>query len=146
MSLYVIDTDILTLYQFGHAVVVQHALTHPPEELATTIISVEEQLSGWYTKLRRTSQRDDLARVYQRMTEAVRFLSRLQLLPFPEPAIERFEQLKAAIRNVNKNDLRIAAIALEHGGILNHTQHTGLSASTRVDDGRLDKVDFDTRF
>jgi len=25
----------------------RHALTHPPEELAITVITVEEQLSGW---------------------------------------------------------------------------------------------------
>lgn len=54
MSLYVLDTDILSLYRRGHAEVVRHTLTHPPEALAITIITVEEQLSGWYTLLRRT--------------------------------------------------------------------------------------------
>jgi predicted nucleic acid-binding protein len=37
---------------------------------------------------------------------------------FTEPAIERFEQLKAAKLNIGITDLRIAAIVLEHGGIL----------------------------
>jgi tRNA(fMet)-specific endonuclease VapC len=48
MSLYVLDTDTLSLYRHGHAAVVQHTLTHPPEVLAITVITVEEQLSGWY--------------------------------------------------------------------------------------------------
>ena len=48
MSLYVLDTDITTLYRRGHETVIRHALTHPPEELAITVITVEEQLSGWY--------------------------------------------------------------------------------------------------
>jgi tRNA(fMet)-specific endonuclease VapC len=118
MSLYVLDTDILTLYQFGHAAVVQHVQQQSTAQLAVSIISVEEQLTGWYTKLRRTTQHDQLARVYQHMTDAVRFLSRLQILPFPEPALQRYEQLRATFRRMNKNDLRIAAITLEHGGIL----------------------------
>ena len=46
MSLYVLDTDIATLYRRGHEAVMRHALTHPPEELATTVITVEEQLCG----------------------------------------------------------------------------------------------------
>jgi hypothetical protein len=46
MSLYVLDTNITTLYQRGHEAVMHHALTHPPAELAITVITVEEQLSG----------------------------------------------------------------------------------------------------
>ena len=52
MSLRVPDTDIMTLYQHGHPVVVQHVLAHNPDELALAVISVEEELTGWYTKLR----------------------------------------------------------------------------------------------
>jgi hypothetical protein len=44
MTFYVMDTDLLTLYQHGHASVVQRAGTHQPGEVATTIISVQEQL------------------------------------------------------------------------------------------------------
>ena len=46
------------------------------------------------------------------------FFSRLNVLSFTEPAIERYEQLRAAHRHVSKNDLRIAAIAPEHFGIV----------------------------
>ena len=46
MSRYVLDTDILSLYQEGHPGVRQHVASHRPDELSTTIISVEEQLSS----------------------------------------------------------------------------------------------------
>src|SRR6516164_1884256 len=75
MSLYVLDTDMLTLYRRGHETVMRHALTHPPEDLAITVITVEEQLSGWYTLLRRTKDTAKLARVYERLAETVTYYS-----------------------------------------------------------------------
>lgn len=115
MKLYVLDTDIMTLYQRGHPRVVHEVLTHPMDQLAITVISVEEELSGWYAKLRKVKKRDQLARAYQRMSEAVPFFARFRILSFTESAIDRFEDLCAIHRHVGKNDLRIAAIALENG-------------------------------
>jgi tRNA(fMet)-specific endonuclease VapC len=112
MALFVFDTDILSLFQTGHAIVRQRVAGHSPEELATTIITVEEQLSSWYTLRRRVKDRDKLARVYERFAENVRFLSGLQILSFPESAITRFEGLVQMKLGVRANDLRIAAIAL----------------------------------
>jgi len=116
MSWHILDTDTLTLYQSGHLVVVQRVSQCRPDDLALTIISVEEELTGWYTKLRRAKKKEHLARAYQRLTDAVRFFSRLNILSFTEPAIERYEALRTAHRQIGKNDLRIAAITLEHSG------------------------------
>lgn len=118
MKRHVLDTDTLTLYQGGHPAVVQHVVAHPLEHLAVTVISVEEQLTGWYTQLRQVKGRDQLARVYQRLAEGVQFLAQFQVLSFTEPAILRYEYLKGLKLNVGKYDLRIAAIVLEHGDIL----------------------------
>jgi tRNA(fMet)-specific endonuclease VapC len=49
------------------------------------------------------------------MTQAVRFLVRFDILSFAEPAIVRYEQLRKSHRRLDKNDLRIAAIALDGG-------------------------------
>ena len=87
-------------------------------ELALTIINVEEQLCGWYTRLRRAKKRDELAEIYERMTIAVRCYAGFKMLSFPAPAIARYEQLRAAHRNIGKNDLRIAAIVLHYGDTL----------------------------
>ena len=45
MSLHVLDTDTLSLLQEGHATAVARVAACPPEDLAITVISVEEQLS-----------------------------------------------------------------------------------------------------
>ena len=118
MSLWVLYTDVLTLFQRSHPVVCQHCALHPPAELAITVISVEEQFLGWYTPLRRARARDELATAYQGLTDFTSFVSRVQVLSFTEPAILRYEQLKALKLNIGKKDLRIAAIALEQGAIL----------------------------
>ena len=78
------------------------------------MISVEEQLSGWYRRLRQARKPDQLAVVYQRLATTVQLLSGWQILSFTQPAIIRYDQLRAARLNVRKMDLRIAAIALEN--------------------------------
>jgi tRNA(fMet)-specific endonuclease VapC len=118
MSLYVLDTDILSLYQHAHPVVCQNVTNHPANEIATTVITVQEQLFGWYHLLGQTKKPDQLAIVYQSLAETVHFLARWQILSFSEPAILRFEQLVTMKLNIGKMDLRIAAITLEIGGTL----------------------------
>ena len=49
MSLYVLDTDIVTLLRRGHSRVCQNVASHPTTDLAVTVLTIEEQLSGWYT-------------------------------------------------------------------------------------------------
>jgi tRNA(fMet)-specific endonuclease VapC len=118
VALYVLDTDTLSLFQRGHASVCAAARSRSPEDLAVTVITVEEQLSGWNTLLRQSTGRIQLAAVYQRLAENVKFLARLRILSFTETAIDRYERLRAEKLGVRAMDLRIAAIVVEHGGTL----------------------------
>ena len=118
MNRFVLDTDILTLFQHAHPAVVRHVQTRQPAQVTVTIISVDEILTGWYTKLRRAKTRPQLARAFGQLTDAVSFLSGVPIQTFSEPAILRYEQLRAAFRRMSKNDLRIAAITLENGDTL----------------------------
>jgi tRNA(fMet)-specific endonuclease VapC len=124
--LYLLDTDILTSYQQGHPLVCQHAsAVQSPDEITLSVISVEEQLSGWYTLLRRAKGPDDLSKVYQHLTDAVNFIAHFRVVSFSKPAIHRFDQLKAQKINIGGYDLRIAAIVLEVGATLvtHNTSH-----------------------
>jgi tRNA(fMet)-specific endonuclease VapC len=53
MNLWVLDTDMLTLWLRGHDTIAARIAATPPQQLATTIITVEELLRGWYTQVRR---------------------------------------------------------------------------------------------
>jgi tRNA(fMet)-specific endonuclease VapC len=79
---------------------------------------VEEQLSGWYTLLRRAKTAEHVARAYQRLADSVQLLGRFCVLSFTPPSIVRFERLKQQKLGVKHMDLRIAAIVLEHAGTL----------------------------
>lgn len=116
--IYVMDTDILTLFQEGHSVVQANVSVHPAHDIATTVISVEEQLSGWYALIRQTKHPDKLAWVYGKLAANVRALSRIAILDYDLPAIRQFETLRKLGLNVRMMDLRIAAIVLENNTTL----------------------------
>lgn len=114
MPLYLLDTDHLTHLRNGHPAVAARVRATPPDDIAACVISVEEQLDGWYKLLRQKQSRAKLADAYRRLGETVSFFADVRFLPFTEDAIERSEGLLKMRLNVGKNDLRIAAIALVH--------------------------------
>jgi tRNA(fMet)-specific endonuclease VapC len=118
MSLYVLDTDTLSLHERGHPTISPAVRACPPGTLAITVITVEEQLSGWYALLRRARQPQELAQAYERLANNVLFLAGLDILSFTESAIARYDSLNSLKLNIGRMDLRIAAITLENGGIL----------------------------
>jgi tRNA(fMet)-specific endonuclease VapC len=118
MSLFVLDTDMLTLVQEGHPGASQRFLATPAHELAITVLTVEEQLSGWYTQVRKAKRPDRLAWAYRRLAQNVGFLARLQIVTYDEAAIQRCDQLRKQNVKLKTFDLRIAAIVLEQKAIL----------------------------
>jgi len=118
MTQFVLDTDIVSLLQHGHQTVVGHIGRHRPNEVATTIITVEEQLSAWYTLLRRAKTTLELVPVYERMRDTLHFLSRLPILTFTERSALVYDQLRHQKPRVGRLDLRIAAIAISYHAAL----------------------------
>jgi tRNA(fMet)-specific endonuclease VapC len=115
MNVFVLDTDILTLFQREHASVVASVAQHAPPEIAISVVTVEEQLSGWYTEIRRAKRPERLVWAYRHLAANIRFVSRVQILDYDETAHERYEELKRLRLKVRKMDLQIAATALRHG-------------------------------
>jgi len=109
---------MVSLLQHRHQTVAAHVSKYGPDEVATTIITVEEQLRAWYTLLRRARSARDLVPVYERMTLAIQHLCRLPLLSFTETAASLYEQLRRQERRTGRMDLRIAAIALANHATL----------------------------
>src|SRR6266446_4524568 len=116
--MWALDTDTLTLWLRGQPAVVRRVEEHDPDELAITIITVEEVLSGWYRLIRQARNDDKLVRAYESLQQSVELFRQLQILPFDKAAVGRFHDLRRQHRPIGTNDLRIAAIVLQSGGSL----------------------------
>ncbi len=115
MSLYVFDTDTLTLFGRLHPVVVQNVIHHLADDIVVTAITVEEQVGGWYAAIRVARTPQQIEAAFTRFTSSVRALASWDVLPFTAAAVTRFQDLLRRKMNVGGNDLRIASIALEAG-------------------------------
>lgn len=117
MSLYILDTDHVSLFLRNHAVVTRHVHTMDPKMIAVTVITVEEQLRGWFKEIKRASG-PQIIWVYTRMRTAVDYFHTVQLLDFDQTAYEYYEKLQKQKIRIGTQDLRIAAIVLSVKGIL----------------------------
>src|SRR5262249_709475 len=89
-----------------------------PADLAITIITVEEILTGWYSQIRRAKKDEPLIRAYAALQQAVEFSARVRILAFGEEAIERVHELRPSRRRMGPSDLRIAVAVLVNDAIL----------------------------
>ena len=118
MSLFVLDTDHLSLYQRGTEPLLSKLLSRSPDELAITIITVEEQLRGRLAHVRKATTVFQLTERYYWLGEAVSHLSRLSMLYFDSTAAKVYEGLLSQKLRLGTQDLRIAAIVLSQGAVL----------------------------
>jgi tRNA(fMet)-specific endonuclease VapC len=115
MNAHLLDTDTLSLFQKGHPAVSQRCAAAAPQSMSISVITIEEQFLGWYTRSRQAKTDAELAQASEGMAHFARLIRQLPILAFTVPAIQRYRQLTKMKLNVGKNDLRIAAIALEAG-------------------------------
>jgi tRNA(fMet)-specific endonuclease VapC len=136
MSLYVLDTDHITLLRYGHAEIVARLQQTSEQDRAITIISIEEQLRGWFTQVRRARDAAKLTRAYQGLSQVIEMANAVRVLPFTAPAVQRYLELRKASPRVGKLDLAIAAIVLDVDGIVvtRNRQDFGQVPGLRVED------------
>lgn len=118
MTLFVLDTDHLSLYQRGIEPLLSRLLSHPPDELAITIITIEEQLRGRLAQVRKATTAARLVESYRWLGETFDQLSRLPVLDFNGPAATVYERLLSQKLRIGTQDLRIAAVVLSRSGVL----------------------------
>ena len=118
MSSFILDTDHLTLLQHNHPTVRARVLAANARDVAITLITIEEQPSGWYAKIRQAKKPKEIATAYAGFFETYETTKRLRVLPFSEMAVDRYLLLRKAHPRAGKMDLAIAAIALGEKAVL----------------------------
>ena len=115
MAVFLLDTDMLTLYQRNQSQVIAAVESHAADQLCVSTVTLEEQIGGWSSLARsgKTPQESEYAAML--LAALVVSWNRFAITPMTVSARVQFEVLARAKLNVKHNDLRIAAIAKEIG-------------------------------
>ncbi len=112
--MFLLDTDHLTLLFRGGAEglrIQRRMLPLAPKDVATTIITYEEQSRGWLSVISRAKSATEQIQAYGRLEHHLDYFRRLTVHGFSAPAAVEFQRLRKSVR-IGTMDLRIASIAL----------------------------------
>ena len=90
----------------------------PPDDLATTIVSYEEQTRGWLAVSAQARTPQAQVSAYSRLKRHLQLYSKIAVIDFNESAAAEFVRLKQAKIRIGTMDLKIAAIALANDATL----------------------------
>ncbi|MEB3215994.1 MAG: type II toxin-antitoxin system VapC family toxin [Nostocales cyanobacterium 94392] len=118
MTLWVLDTDHISLLQRGNPVVISKVADVNPDEIAVTIITIIEQMYGRLDVVKKAKSKQELVTAYALLKQTFNRLCQGNILDFDETAFDIYSQLVAAKIRIGTQDLRIAAITLSVGATL----------------------------
>lgn len=116
--MFILDTDHVSLFQRHDLHVSARVLATPPQDLATTVITVEEQLGGRLERVRRARSDAEVVTAYHNLLATSLYFRTITVIGFDEQAQTIFRRLRGQGIRIGTQDLRIAAIALSHGATL----------------------------
>ena len=87
-------------------------------QLATTVITVEEQLRGRLERVRRARSDAEVVRAYHNLLATSLYFRTIMIIGFDEQAQTIIRRLRVQGIRIGTQDLRIAAIALSRGATL----------------------------
>jgi tRNA(fMet)-specific endonuclease VapC len=121
MSLWILDTDHVSLFLEGNPQIREQAARKFPN-VAITIITVQEIFNGWIGRINNPAYEHQQVRLYTKLWEATELFKSIPVLNFTETAQDCLQKLLLANRELAKKrlekDTKIAAIALANNGII----------------------------
>ncbi|MBD2455511.1 type II toxin-antitoxin system VapC family toxin [Nostoc sp. FACHB-87] len=118
MSLWILDTDSVSLFQNGHPLVSQRVSQIAPDNIAVTIITFEEQIRGRFNVIRQTNSLDKLVIAYSKLQATYNYFNSINLLTFTQEAANCYARFLQQKIRIGTQDLRIAAIVIANDAIL----------------------------
>jgi tRNA(fMet)-specific endonuclease VapC len=117
-----LDTDHLSALDRGSshpaALTLQRRLENCEHEIATTVVSVEEQLRGRLVEIQRRANGGDQIEVYRLFYPQVEMYARWTVLPWDSDAEAIFRKFREQRVRIGTMDLKIASIAIAHDATL----------------------------
>lgn len=119
--MHLLDTDHMTLLERegpGVEELRARLATLPLDDVATTIVSYEEQTRGWLAVMAQTRTPEAQVRAYRRLKAHIEIYCKIPALDFDDKAAAEFARLRQARVRIGTMDLKIAAIALANDATL----------------------------
>jgi tRNA(fMet)-specific endonuclease VapC len=116
-----LDTDHLSVFtdeRDPRHGLLKNRLEVAAEQVACTVVSVEEILRGWLAVIHRLRDVHRQVPAYVRLAQLFDVLSDWEIAPFNERAADRFADLRKQRVRIGTMDLKIAAIALANEALL----------------------------
>ncbi len=111
----VLDSDHISLVERGGTEgrrIWQRIRVLPPDDVATTIVSFEEQSRGWLARIAKANTLPRQISDYGELKRLLQTYCNIAVLDFDDKAAEIFESLKQSKVRIGTMDLKIAAIVL----------------------------------
>jgi tRNA(fMet)-specific endonuclease VapC len=119
--MYLLDTVHMSLLDRGGAEGARlrdRLRSAPPDDVATTIVSYEEQMRGWISRLARAADATGQVADYAQLRRHLRNYCGIPVVEFDAAAAATLARLRTAGIRIGTMDLKIAAIALTAGATL----------------------------
>ena len=113
--MYFFDTDHMTLIEHGgleYERIKARLRTVPPDDVATTIISYEEQTRGWLARIAQMKTPERQISVYSELKRQLRNYCDITVVEFDAKAAAELKRLRQEGLRIGAMDMKIAAIAL----------------------------------
>ena len=117
----ILDTDHMSLLEWGgeeSSLLRERLADHDPQEVATTIITYEEQIRGWMAYIARAKSLTQQIEGYRRLRNQLENYRQIPILDFDDRAGKLYQQFRRSRIRVGSMDLKIAAVTMTHDAIL----------------------------
>jgi tRNA(fMet)-specific endonuclease VapC len=133
MLRYLLDSDHLTLYQFGHSLVTQRVTLHKGT-IGLPMVAIEESLHGQLATLAQATVGVHRTRGYDSLARLLLLFNQFPTVPYDQTAEDEFQLLYSA--RIGTRDRKIAAIALANNLIIvtRNRHHFGLVPGLTIED------------
>lgn len=119
MTLYVLDTDHVSMWLEDHPVICENIAQHRLD-LVITIVTVQEIFNGWISRINHPSEASRQVSLYAKLSGFIALLKDVDVLDFNHEADRTFRTILSQNPPLRKSrlqkDMRIASITLASGG------------------------------
>ncbi len=111
--MFILDTDHMSLLEWGGAessLLRERLADYESQEVATTIITYEEQIRGWMAYIARARSLAQQVEGYRRLRNQLENYRQTPVIDFDDRAGELYQQFRRSRIRIGSMDLKIAAI------------------------------------